>query len=356
MELLVAFVTGLTTGGLSCLAVQGGLLASSLARQVEQDVAGRAARGKRKSQARRDEKTRLAQPILLFLLAKLVAYTILGGLLGALGSVLQLNAVTRAVLLIAIGMFMIGNALRMLNVHPFFRIFAFEPPAFIRRYIRHSAKNDAWTTPLLLGAMTVLIPCGVTQAMMAVALAAGSPLAGAATLFAFTLGTSPVFFAIAYATLSLGARLERYFMRFVAVIVLVLGLVSIENGLNLMGSPVSASRLAQSLFQANRPALAGQVTGPLAPGEPAHRLVLEAHNDGYYPAILYAVAGAPVELAVTTNETYACSRSFVIPSLGVEKILPATGEELIDIPAQPKGTVMRFACSMGMYTGEIIFN
>jgi hypothetical protein len=37
-QIIVAFVTGLTTGGLSCLAVQGGLLASSLGRQIEQDV------------------------------------------------------------------------------------------------------------------------------------------------------------------------------------------------------------------------------------------------------------------------------------------------------------------------------
>jgi len=37
-QYLVAFITGLTTGGLSCLAVQGGLLASSLERQMEQDL------------------------------------------------------------------------------------------------------------------------------------------------------------------------------------------------------------------------------------------------------------------------------------------------------------------------------
>ena len=35
---LLAFITGLTTGGLSCLAVQGGLLASSIANEVEQSV------------------------------------------------------------------------------------------------------------------------------------------------------------------------------------------------------------------------------------------------------------------------------------------------------------------------------
>lgn len=37
-ELLVALITGFTTGGLSCMAVQGGLLASSLASQIEVDL------------------------------------------------------------------------------------------------------------------------------------------------------------------------------------------------------------------------------------------------------------------------------------------------------------------------------
>ena len=37
-QLLVAFITGVTTGGLSCLAVQGGLLASSLENQLEQQL------------------------------------------------------------------------------------------------------------------------------------------------------------------------------------------------------------------------------------------------------------------------------------------------------------------------------
>ena len=47
--LMIAFITGLTTGGLSCLAVQGGLLASSLAHQVEQDYVNQAGNKKNKS-------------------------------------------------------------------------------------------------------------------------------------------------------------------------------------------------------------------------------------------------------------------------------------------------------------------
>ena len=102
---------------------------------------------------------------------------------------------------------------------------------------------------LFLGFLTVLIPCGVTQAMMAIAIGTGNPLQGAAILFAFTLGASPVFFTVAYLTTRLGARLETVFMRFVAVVVLILGLVSIENGLNLMGSPYSVtSYRPESIF------------------------------------------------------------------------------------------------------------
>ncbi|HSL31983.1 MAG TPA: hypothetical protein VK900_22460, partial [Anaerolineales bacterium] len=76
-QLAVAFVTGLTTGGLSCLAVQGGLLASSLAHQIEKDYLEQAdqpkkQRGKKNQPVRRSG---TAIPILLFLSAKTVAYT-----------------------------------------------------------------------------------------------------------------------------------------------------------------------------------------------------------------------------------------------------------------------------------------
>ena len=63
----LAFITGLTTGGISCFAVQGGLLASALTEE-----------NKKKS-------------TLLFLGAKLVAYTLLGFLLGFLGGTLNIS-------------------------------------------------------------------------------------------------------------------------------------------------------------------------------------------------------------------------------------------------------------------------
>jgi uncharacterized protein len=352
-QLIVAFVTGLTTGGLSCLAVQGGLLASSLGHQLEQDMLNRPALKKKRHGYREHQpqvQPQTALPILLFLGAKLAAYTLLGLLLGWLGQTLTLNPVTRAILLIAIGIFMIGNALRMFNVHPIFRYFVIEPPKFITRYIRRTAKNGTeYLTPLFLGVLTVFIPCGVTQAMMAVALATGSPLQGAALMFAFILGTSPVFFVVAYLTTKLGSRLEGFFMRFVAIVLLILGLVSVNSGLSLIGSPLSFQNITQSLFS---PPAAVDTMANTTPGT---ILTLTANNSGYSPQRLYAKAGEAILLNIVTKNTFSCSRDLVIPALGIEKLLPQTGTVPVNIPAQAAGTVMRFSCSMGMYTGEIIF-
>lgn len=352
-QLVVAFVTGITTGGLSCLAVQGGLLASSLAHQIEQDYVEHAAQHK-KTNKKTTVRTNSALPISLFLVAKLVAYTLMGALLGWVGSFLTLSPTTRAVLMIAIGIFMIGNALRMFNVHPIFRYFSIEPPKFITRYIRRTAKGTDTATPIFLGLLTVFIPCGVTQAMMATALGAGSALMGAALMFAFTLGTSPVFFIVAYLTTELGARLEKFFMRFVAIVVLILGLFTFDSGLNLMGSPLSLQNLTRGWFapqaSANASADAPQPVAA-ADGE----IVLNVGNNGYSPAILKAPAGKDFTLSLVTNKTFSCARDFVIPDLNYYELLPDTGTVQVTIPAQEAGSTLFFTCSMGMYTGQIVF-
>jgi sulfite exporter TauE/SafE len=354
-QLFVAFVTGLTTGGLSCIAVQGGLLAGTLAHQIEQDYTRQAVQGKpaKKNKLQTPARSSAALPILLFLAAKIVAYTLLGALLGLLGSYLSLSPTTRAIMMIAIGTFMVGNALRMFNVHPIFRYFSFEPPKFIKRYVRRTAKGTDTLTPLFLGFLTVFIPCGVTQAMMAAALGTGSAVMGAALMFAFTLGTSPVFFVVAYLTTELGSRMEKYFMRFVAAVVLILGLVTVNGGLNILGSPFSAQNMTRNLFPSAE-ASASQ-TGAAVPVAANGELLLQVENSGYFPRSLQAPAGQDVTLNLVTNKTYSCSRDFVIPALNFYQLLPDTGTVQVSIPAQAKGSKLYFTCSMGMYTGQILF-
>ncbi|MFN8373074.1 MAG: sulfite exporter TauE/SafE family protein [Anaerolineae bacterium] len=127
MNLWVIFLTGLTTGGLTCLAVQGGLLATAITKQVSIVHQEHAVKGKRAKEKQRHmtgvQVSQNALPVAAFLTAKLIAHTLIGFLLGALGSVVQLTPTVQAVMQIVAGMFMIGTALNMPNVHPIFRYF-----------------------------------------------------------------------------------------------------------------------------------------------------------------------------------------------------------------------------------------
>jgi plastocyanin domain-containing protein len=57
---------------------------------------------------------------------------------------------------------------------------------------------------------------------------------------------------------------------------------------------------------------------------------------GYSPRVSLAKADIPTKLIMKTNETRDCSSSLVIKSIGYQKVLPATGETIIDIGTKKK--------------------
>jgi uncharacterized protein len=351
--IVLALITGLTTGGLSCFAVQGGLITGSIAHRFEAAARAKPADGKpskKKSRLKTPaidlQQVKTGQALLLFMAAKLAAYTLAGFLLGAAGSIFTLSPIFKGIIQVSVGIFVVGNGLRMLDVHPVFRYFSFEPPAQVRRWIRRISKQDEqWTTPIYLGALTVLIPCGVTQSMMALAIGTGSPWLGALIMFAFTFGTGPTFFVVTWLATSMSKLFQKSFYRVVAVVILALGVYTVDTGFVVMGAPMSLSSYVQSIL---RP----PVESKFAAGEPA---VIQVENYGYVPAVLTLPANQPVELQLVTNDTRSCARAFTIPALNVSQILPATGTTVINIPAQAAGTSMRFTCSMGMFGGRLIF-
>lgn len=76
---------------------------------------------------------------------------------------------------------------------------------------------------------------------------------------------------------------------------------------------------------------------------------------GYSPRVSNAQADIPTKLIVKTTGTYDCSAALVIRSVGYQKVLPQTGEEIIDIGASQAGTSLQGTCSMGMYNFVINF-
>src|SRR5439155_1975436 len=99
---------------------------------------------------------------------------------------------------IGAGLLIVAFGLAQLGV-PGFRNFTIQPPAAWARFVRGRARSQSALAPALLGAATILVPCGVTLSVEALALTSGSPLAGAATMAVFVAGTSPLFAALGYA-------------------------------------------------------------------------------------------------------------------------------------------------------------
>lgn len=346
-NLVGIFLTGLFTGGLTCLAVQGGLLATAIAQKEEEKL---------------KEKIRSSGnvlPILSFLIAKLVAYTILGLLLGWFGSLFQLSLTATVILQFGVAIFMIATALNLLNVHPIFRYFVIQPPRFLTRLVRKQSKSNNVFAPAFLGAFTVFIPCGTTQAMMALAVASGNPLFGAAILFVFVLGTSPVFFVLGYFATKLGDVLHQKFMRFAAYAIILLAVFNLNNAMALTGSSFTLDKIWTGFwctvsFCDNSSVFAlgnGRVAGASTQAVTDATINIEAAS--YNPNNITVKAGSPVTLRLVNNGGGGCTQSFTIPRLGIQKVVPLGASDTITFTAPSERGQLAFMCGMGMFRGVI---
>ena len=74
---------------------------------------------------------------------------------------------------------------------------------------------------------------------------------------------------------------------------------------------------------------------------------------GYSPRVTEIKGGLPTKLIVKTDGTYDCSASLVVRSVGFQKILQPTGEEIIDLGTPKSGDKVQGVCGMGMYNFQI---
>lgn len=336
MDLWVIFLTGLTVGGLTCLAVQGGLLASVIAAREEEEV------------EKGVNTKNPVRPTLWFLVAKLVAYTFLGFLLGGFGGVIRINETTQTIMQGAAGLYMIAIALNLLNVHPIFRYVVIQPPKFLVRKVRNQSKSKDIFAPALLGAMTIFIPCGTTLAMEALAISSGNALTGAAIMATFVLGTSPFFFGIGWLTSILGDTFRSKFLKVAAIGVLYLGITSFNGALVAGGSPISFQAIEKILFI--QPIENTSFSANVVDG--IQNIEIAITSGGYNPRYIKVKKGTPVKLTLKSKDAFSCASAFRIPSFGYAKNLPANGIETFTFTPQQTGQIA-FSCSMGMYTGVI---
>lgn len=331
MNLWLIFLTGLTVGGLTCLAVQGGLLASVVA-----------ARGRKYA----------FWATTAFLMSKLVAYTILGFILGAFGGVLNISPNIQIIMQLLAGIYMIAIALNLLNIHPIFRYAVIQPPRFLARIVRNQSKSRDFFAPVFLGSLTVFIPCGTTIAMETLAIASANALLGASIMAAFVLGTMPLFFGVGV----LSSVFQGKFLKLAGFAVLYLGITSLNGSLIAMGSPITLQSIREAIpIQIDlsggrntaypQPILISTVNGV----QTANISVLP---NGYNPNYIQVKSGVPVKLNLSTVGGFGCTVGFRIPKLGIAKDLSQANPTVVEF-TPVKSEKITWTCSMGMYSGII---
>jgi sulfite exporter TauE/SafE/copper chaperone CopZ len=300
----------------------------------------------------------LLLPAVLYNGGRIISYTTVGIIVGALGSVISVSGRFQGIVQLAAGTFMVIMGINMLGL--------FRGPlgAALRRirlpgiFARKIGEQRAGRNPLLIGLLNGLMPCGPLQAMQLYALSTGSPLAGGISMFLFSAGTVPLMFGIGALSSVLsnragGPAFRRGVMRLGAILITVMGMTMFSYGLNLGGFSdrigLGASQAAATInpFAAVKPERALPILI-----EDGVQIVNSTLSGGRYPAITVQ-QGVPVKWTINApaGSINGCNNRMIIREYGIEyRFKP--GENLIEFTPARTGR-FSYSCWMGMIRSSI---
>jgi sulfite exporter TauE/SafE len=331
MSLPAIFIIGLVAASSSCIAVTGGLLLSSAAKFNER--------------FKPNGKYGKMRPVLLFIAGRVMGYGLLGGLLGLVGGVFTLSATVTGIITLVAALYMLIMGLDMLGYAPnkIKALLPHWPKALGSKVFKIQNKEHA-LAPFLLGAGTFFLPCGFTQALQLYTLTTGSFWTGAASLGIFALGTAPALFALGLASSSLTGKFGRWFFQFSGAVVIILGLWNVQNGLTILGYPISfgGSGVQAAVTTDSNVIMRGKTQ--------IVKMQVNAAAGGYVPNHFTVKAGVPVRWEVDATEAAGCASVLASRQLKLQKFL-SPGMNIIEFTPTTPGEIA-FNCSMGMYRGS----
>lgn len=336
-SLPVFFIFGIIAGISSCAALVGGIILSMSKQWSE-------------LYSTEDSTWKKLQPHLLFNIGRLVSYGLLGALLGAIGSKLNLTIKFGPALVIIVSIIMLFLALQMLGVKAFKR-FQFSMPKVFTRSIANESNFKGKYMPFVMGALTFFLPCGFTITAQSLALISGNALQGGMIMALFALGTLPTLFLIGLSSVKMTNKVGRSekFLKVAGVVVLFFALFNINSQLNVLGLP-SFNDLSQSPASAtttnNIPGLA-----PIVDGKQILRM--NASTSGYSPSYFKVLAGIPVRWEIADTGTSGCTNAVIAKSLFSGNIPLTPGQTSVKEFTPTTVGRYKFSCWMGMISGMI---
>lgn len=283
------------------------------------------------------EKRSILKPSFLYNLGRVISYTAIGGIVGALGSVISFSGGAKGAVQIAAGIFMIIMGLNMLHLFPALHKFIPRmPKAIVSKIYR---KKNGSNSPFYVGLLNGLMPCGPLQAMQLYALSTGSPLKGALSMFLFSLGTVPLMFGLGALSKFLSQKFTQKVMTVGAFLVVILGISMLSSGMSLSGISTLAGN--QSETKTAEPEIVDGV-----------QLVNTMLSSGRYEPI-QVKQGVPVKWTITAEEgtINGCNGQIIIQEYGIQKTLEV-GDNVIEFTPSETGQ-FTYSCWMGMIRSTI---
>ena len=241
----MVFIIGLLTS-LHCIAMCGGInLSQTINVQMTQTLYSKLV------------------PSFFYNTGRVISYTLIGALIGSLGSVLTVTDSFKNYILLFAGFFMLIMGINMLGMFPIFRYLTLRLPKQIANHKSQIANGELQVTspplppplrklhgggisspkksrsPFIVGILNGFMPCGPLQAMQLYALSTGSAIMGAISMLLFCLGTVPLMFILGAMGSILssvkGKSYSKKIMNAGAILVAAMGVVMILNGFSFSG-------------------------------------------------------------------------------------------------------------------------
>ena len=284
------------------------------------------------AQSMRDETRRPLRSSTLYNLGRLTSYTLIGGALGLIGEKAAITLQVRGAIGLLAGLLMILMGGCMLGG---FSLPSFHLPKFVQKGLASLRSHGSFSIGLANG----LMPCGPLQSMQLYAIASGSFLSGAMSMFFFCLGTIPLVLLFGTAAGILKANWRRWMLQFGSALLVLIGLYTMQNNLALTGILLPRTEI-------NRDAA---VTAVVENGTQYVTTVLR--SNGFDD--IQVVEGIPVVWTIMADEKSlnGCNNEIVIPAFEQQIKLEA-GKNMIRFTPESRGSYS-YSCWMGMLRNTI---
>ena len=178
---------------------------------------------------------------LLYNFGRVLTYTVLGALFGAIGGVATFSNTANGTLLIIAGVAMVLAGLSLMGKIKFLTVIehSISSSNFYKKSfqkILHSKSNVSF---FILGMLNGLLPCGFVYFFAITAASTASPLYGALVMFIFGVSTIPAMFSLGFlSSLASATSFRNMMMSLSSVAVILYGLFTLYNGYDYLTNPL----------------------------------------------------------------------------------------------------------------------